>query len=73
MADKKDIHRIYQLMGLIAPDEPFGSVKINAEADPLAFLYRESIKSAEGATGLFLQICSLKSDSIIEEKKILQQ
>lgn len=72
MADKKDpamLHRVYQLMGLIAPDEPFGSVKISTETDPLAFLENESIKSAEGATGLFLA----KSDSSIDENKLLSK
>lgn len=72
MADKKDptmIRKIYQLMGLIAPDDPLASVKISAEADPLAFLHRENSKSPEGATGIFL----LKSDFQLDEKKIPQQ
>lgn len=72
MADKKDpimIRKIYQLMGLIAPDEPSINVKITAEKDPLAFLHRENAKSTQGATGLFL----IKSDSPIDEKKLLQQ
>lgn len=54
MDDKQNIHRIYQLMGLVAPDEPFINLKINAETDPLAFLRQQNIKSSQGATGLFL-------------------
>lgn len=68
MVNKKDpimLRRIYQLMGLIAPDETFTDTKIKAEADPLIFLQRENIKSSEGATGLFL----FKNESSSKEKR----
>ena len=67
--DDGKMHRIYQLMGLVAPDESFNGTRI--AIDPLAILQRNTsnyIPSQEGATGIFLA----KNDSSSQEKKLLQ-